>query len=176
MDQYLGEIRLFAGTYAPVNWHLCDGTLLSLTQYQALFALLGTLYGGDGRTNFAVPDLRGRLPINMGQGQGLSARTLGASGGAEGVTLTVANLPAHTHTLSATSTVGGATVPSGGLLAALNAPATQYVTHLTNVVTQSMASQAIGTSDGAGDAHLNVMPSMALTYIIALEGIFPTPN
>src|SRR5690348_1959766 len=123
MEPFVGEIRMFAGTFAPVGWNLCDGTLLSISEYSVLYSVIGPVWGGNGTTNFAVPDLRGRLPVGQGQGAGLTNRTLGpAGGGASTVQLAQAQMPAHSHTFYATST-GGTTVSAGGnILAALTQP------------------------------------------------------
>src|SRR3712207_4764865 len=114
MDPYLGEIRIFAGNFAPLGWAFCDGQLLPISQYDALFSLLGTTYGGDGQTNFALPDLRGRAPMHMAPSQGYNQ---GQIGGTEGVTLTAAQFPAHTHTFTASGVAGNAATPQNNVVA-----------------------------------------------------------
>ncbi len=152
-DQFLGEIRLFAGNFAPSGWAFCDGQLLSISQNTALFALLGTTYGGNGINTFALPDLRDRVPIHAGQGAGLSDRLLGESGGVDQVALTGAQLPAHAHPASSrqpTTSVATGAVPSAH---------GRYAD-----VTESTQ---------AGDPHDNRPPYLGLSFIIALQGIFP---
>lgn len=184
MDPFLGEIRMFAGPYAPVNWHYCDGTLLPIGQYQILYALLGTVWGGDGRTTFGLPDLRGRLPIGQGTGTGLTPRTLGQTGGASQVTLTIADFPAHTHAVNASNAAGTSMVPTanGGLSACI-APSSGKVVRYAPPsaspapVQQSLAATAISYAPyGQGQPvypHDNVMPYQAVNYIICLQGLFP---
>lgn len=171
MDPYVGEIRLFAGSYAPENWALCDGRLLAISANAPLYTLLGTIYGGDGRTTFGLPDLRSRVPIGMGTGTGLSSRTLGSMSGSEALTLTTANMPAHTHTLYASSDPATAEDPTNAVPAAV-ATGTQFLTQSSTVNPSYMASSMV-SSTGGNQEHYNIMPSMALTYIIALQGIFP---
>lgn len=171
MDGYLGEIRMFAGNYAPEGWALCDGSLLQIASYEALFTLLGTTYGGNGSSTFGLPDLRGRAPMSVGTGTGLSARTLGAAVGVETVTLAPNNQPAHTHTMAAGG-AGTTNTPEGKLPASvtgfnLYAPAT--------TAPGVMANAAI-TSSGGNAAHNNMMPTVCINFIIALTGLYPTPN
>lgn len=170
MEGFLGEIRVFAGDYAPQGWALCDGSQLGIAGNEALFTLLGTTYGGDGVANFALPDLRGRVAIGQGQGAGRSFRALGQSLGAEAVVLGQGNLPVHTH---AVSTGGSATTvsPHGGLPGAaafnLYAPAAE--------VPASLAGTA-ASSAGESMSHDNMMPGVGINFIINLAGIYPTTN
>jgi len=170
----LGEIALFAGNFAPTGWALCNGQLLPISQNQALFAILGTTYGGDGKSNFALPDLQGRVPIHFGQGPGLSPYVLGEMGGSEQVTLTSTQMPAHSHAANCLSTAGDAQQqrsPKGAIWAAES----QGVTTLydLNAPDSTMAPQAIGTS-GSSQPHTNVQPFTCINFIIALAGVFPT--
>lgn len=178
-DPYIGEIRMFGGNYAPENWHFCDGSLLSISAYEVLFSLIGTTYGGDGVSNFALPDLRGRLPIGQGQGAGLTNRLLGEKKGAEMVGLTLDQTPAHTHTVNAASATGTQPSPGNGVWASV-ATANQFITPAeikSPAVSHDMNSAAIGTGYPAGDsAHDNMMPSFTLNFIIALQGEYPTRN
>lgn len=175
MDPILGEIRLLPFNFAPRGWALCQGQTLSIAQNSALFALLGTQYGGDGRTTFGLPDLRGRAALGMGQGQGLSLYPLGTMTGTESVTLFTANLPAHTHPLS------GATVPVSTAAGTTNSPAGGYFAPAAGQYGDSggggnMAAGLLnGTSGSTGDggAHENRMPFLVLNYCIALQGVFP---
>ncbi len=166
MDPFIGEIRLVPFAFAPRGWAFCAGQLLPINQNQALFALLGTFYGGDGRTTFALPDLRGRVPVGADQAAG-SEYQLGSSGGHETVKLTVGQLPSHSHAVRAnrgpaTTKNPAASVPaSGGAYAA-----TQNV---------AMKSVMLGKS-GGGQAHENRQPYLSLNYIIALQGIFPAQS
>ncbi|MBW2468192.1 MAG: phage tail protein [Deltaproteobacteria bacterium] len=170
-DPFIGEIRLFAGNFAPRGWALCDGQLLPIPQYTALFAILGTTYGGDGRTTFALPDLRGRAPIHAGQGPGLLNRRLGQRGGREDVALAVEELPPHSHQAVGSTNPTSATTPAGKvwgstgrtrLYAAPGAPA-------------NLSPAAIANT-GAGMSHENMPPYLVINYIIALQGLFPPRN
>jgi len=163
-EPFLGEIRLAGFSIAPKGWALCDGQMLPINQNQALFSLLGTTYGGDGRTNFGLPNLRGRVPIHFGDG-----RSMGEAAGEEFHTLTVAEMPAHSHSLLGTTTDASQVVPNGNLLGSYNngygAPAS--LVSLANSV-------VVGT--GGNQPHENRSPYLVVNYIIALQGIFPSPN
>jgi len=178
MDPYVGEIRLFAGPYVPEDWIACNGQLLSINSYQALFALLGTTYGGDGTTNFGAPNLQGALVVGQSPSSppGMSnAYPLGQAGGAYQVTLTPATLPAHGHAANA-STAAATTVTPGPTvtLASVTAGYTAYVTGgtPTTVVLEGSAVSTVG----GGQPHDNVMPSLPLTYIMCAIGLYPMPN
>jgi microcystin-dependent protein len=169
-EPFVGEIRMFAGNFAPRGWAFCDGQLLAVSQNDALFSLLGTIYGGDGRTTFGLPDLRGRIPVHAGQGPGLSERRLGAKGGEEKVTLTVQQLPAHTHSVQGTNDTADATTPAG------NVPAQSTIVDLYTPPTtadQSFATQAV-SNVGGSQSHTNLMPFLCVHFIIALFGIYPS--
>lgn len=174
MDYYLGEIRIFAGNYAPQNWLLCQGQSLNIAEYQALYSLLGTLYGGNGVSTFNLPDLRGRIPVGQGTGPGLTARTLGQTGGSETVTLTSANLPAHSHafnTLAAPATTGVLAAGNGNQAFAQGASgAMTYLKNTAPSPTATTLDAASYGSSGGGQAHNNMMPSMGLSFIIAVDG------
>lgn len=169
-EAYLGEVRLFAGNFAPRAWAFCDGQLLPIAQNTALFSLLGTTYGGDGQTTFALPDLRGRVPIGRGTGQGLDPYSWGERGGTETVTLTASQVPSHTHNIRGSSATASATTPEGNVLAegtrrTLRAPGSP----------SAMDAGAI-TSTGGSGSHTNLQPYLGLNYIIALQGYFPSEN
>ena len=168
MDPYIGQITLFGGTFAPLGWAFCDGQLLPISQYDALFSLIGTIYGGDGQTNFALPDLRSRVPIHQGQGAGLSNRVIGQTGGQEQVTLTIGQIPSHTHQPAASAVGGTANQPGGNVWAATTG-ARQFAA----VANASMNAAAIGSA-GQNQAHENRPPYQAVNYIIAVEGIYPS--
>jgi microcystin-dependent protein len=163
-EPFLSEIRLMSFEFAPKGWALCNGQLLPINQNQALFSLLGTTYGGDGRVNFALPDLRARTPIHVGSGH-----TLGERGGEQAHTLSIAELPTHTHVLNGSGTSAETNIPTGAVLAAVNnayaAPA--------NLVALSPSSV---TNAGGSQAHLNMQPFLTLSFCIALQGIFPSPT
>lgn len=163
-EPFLSEIRIMSFGFAPMGWALCDGQLLPINQNQALFSLLGTTYGGDGRVNFGLPDLQGRVPIHMG-----STHTLGERGGEQGHTLSISELPTHTHVLSGSPNNGTAILPTGNLLSgSTNQPYNSSVANLS-----AMASSAIANTGGS-QAHLNMQPYLTLNFSIALQGIFPS--
>lgn len=171
-DAYIGEIRMFAGTFAPSGWAKCEGQILSIAQNTALFSLLGTTYGGDGQTTFALPDLRGRVPMAPGQGPGLSPRTLGEVTGSETNTLTVAQMPAHNHTVNASTADGDQNVPTSTFPANTKTLDKEYAAAGANT---QMHPSMIGMSGGSQPVN-NVQPSLSVTFIIALQGIYPPQN
>lgn len=169
-EPFIGQLMLVPYNFAPRGWAFCNGQLLSIAQNTALFSLLGTTYGGDGITTFALPDLRGRAALSSGQGPGLQNYNLGQVGGTETVTLTVAEMPAHSHLVSATAGDPGQARPSNALLANIN-PA-GYTGTAANT---TMAPSMIQTTGGS-QPHNNLSPYLTLNYVIALEGIFPSRN
>ena len=169
-EPFVGEIRMFAGNFAPRNWAFCDGQLLAVSQNDALFSLLGTIYGGDGRTTFGLPDLRGRIPIHAGSGPGLSPRPLGQHQGTEAETVTVNQLPSHSHTVRASNAAASSTLPAGHALARPDKNLFRA-----SGTTANMAAQAVGNSGGS-QSHSNVMPFLCVHFIIALYGIYPSRN
>jgi microcystin-dependent protein len=171
-EPLVGEIRVFAGNFAPVGYAFCNGQLMSIAQNTALFSILGTTYGGNGTTTFALPDLRGRAALGFGQGPGLENYDLGQASGEETHVLAIGEMPTHTHQLQGaasqtTATPGPAVVlgTTSGLLPAYGATATT-----------PLAPQSIGSPTGSGQPHENLQPYLVLNYIIALLGIFPTRN
>lgn len=173
MDPYLGEIRLFSFNFAPRNWLQCNGSLLNISQYSALYALLGTIYGGDGVNTFALPDLRGRIPIGKGTGAGLSPRTIGQKTGTETVLLTVSTLPQHNHNILVTSATSTAKNPAGNILGA--APGGLY--DPTPDTLRPMEDDMIGSGGSVNPfPHENMPPFMVLNYCISIIGIFPSQN
>jgi microcystin-dependent protein len=166
---YLGEIRLMSFAFAPKNWALCNGQPLQIATNQALFSLLGTRYGGDGQTTFALPDLRGRVPISFGSGTA-GSHSLGEIGGAPSHTISASELPMHTHGVIGTNIAATTSAPKGNLLAA--AP-DQYTTTASSLV--SLAPGSV-TSIGGGQAHENRQPFLTLNFCIALMGIFPSQS
>lgn len=172
---YIGEIRMFAfGTRgAPNNWQACDGSLLPIAEYQALFALIGTTYGGDGQTTFGVPDLRGRVPLHQGQGPGLSNYTIGQKAGTETVTILPTQMPAHTHTLVATSAAASAITPANTLLPGAVSGDTFYASDISGGTAAPADVSTIGMAGGS-QPHENRMPSLTVQYCIATYGLFPT--
>lgn len=177
---YLGEIKLFSFNFPPKGWAFCNGQLLPITQNQALFSLLGTTYGGDGRTNFALPNLQGRTPIHFS-----SSHILGEAAGAPSVTLNIQNLPAHTHFISASSTTPPATAQNaapgtaktfGQANASLQGGQTAPVSIYGDAANLAAFSPAGVSAVGGSQPHNNMMPFLTLTFCIALQGIFPTRN
>jgi len=164
-EPFLSEIRIMSFNFPPKGWALCDGQLLPINQNQALFSLLGTTFGGDGRVNFALPDLRGRAPLHVGSGH-----TLGERGGEQAHTLSIAELPTHTHALKGSSTAGTALIPTNGYV---GTTVNQLYTTASNLVAMNATSLA---NAGGSQAHLNMQPFLVLNFSIALQGIFPSPN
>lgn len=163
---YVGEIRMFAGNFAPAGWMFCEGQLLPISENETLFQLIGTTYGGDGESTFALPDLRGRVPIHQGNGF-----ILAETGGAEEITLTVNQIPAHSHPFLATLNPGGTTNPQPNLTA--NSP--NVGLYIEDVATTNMSPQAIGPVGGS-QPHTNFQPYLCINFIISLFGIFPSPT
>jgi microcystin-dependent protein len=168
-DQFIGEIRMFGGNFAPTGWAFCDGQLLAISQNTALFSLLGTNYGGNGQTNFALPNLRGRTPLHAGQGPGLTDRPLGSSGGVETVTLTEANVAPHSHSAIASAGAASTGNPAGALLAATAAANPIYV----GAPGATLTMGPLSIVGGASTPHNNLQPYLVLSFIIALQGIYP---
>jgi microcystin-dependent protein len=165
-EPFLSEIRIMSFNFAPKGWAMCNGQLLPINQNQALFSLLGTTFGGDGRVNFGLPDLRARVPIHVGSGF-----TLGERGGEQAHTLSIGEIPTHTHVLNATSNNGQALIPTGNLLA--KNTNLGYHSPDNNLVAMNAGSI---TNVGGSQAHLNMQPFLTLTFCIALQGIFPSPT
>ncbi|WP_223635825.1 phage tail protein [Corallococcus sp. EGB] len=170
-EPFIGEIRLFGGNFAPRGWALCNGALLSIAQNQALFAILGTTYGGDGRTTFALPDMRGRFPMAPGQGPGLAPHTLGEVSGQPQVTLISTQMPAHTHPLMASGQEGNTESPEGAYLAAY--PPGSSPTPYATTPSTTMGPQAVGVAGGSQPVPIQ-NPYTCVNFIIATEGIFPS--
>ncbi len=168
-EPFVGEIRMFAGNFAPRSWAFCDGQLLAVSQNDALFSLLGTVYGGDGRTTFGLPDMRGRLSVHAGQGPGLSPRALGAKSGAENVTLNANQMPSHRHAYQGSTDAGNSNTPAGNVLAGRANDAT----YIETPASTSMSSTSV-TNTGGSQSHTNIMPYLCVNYIIALFGIYPS--
>jgi microcystin-dependent protein len=164
-EPFLSEIRIMSFVFAPRGWALCNGQLLPINQNQGLFSLLGTTFGGDGRVNFALPDFRGRTPIHVGSGH-----TLGERGGEQAHTLSIAELPTHTHVFNGTSQAANANNPNGALFATTNGRPYGAATNLVSLVPGTV------TNTGGSQAHLNMQPFLTLSFCIALQGIFPSPT
>jgi len=169
---YIGEIRMFGGNFAPAGWAFCNGALQPIDQNESLFQLIGTTYGGDGQTTFALPDLQGRVPIHQGQGPGLSNYLIGEKAGVESVTVTTAQIPAHSHPALCLSGGGSSSNPAGGLWA--GSDVNQYAAAAPNATMGNppMPTTAVGGSQ----PHDNMIPFLCVSYIISLFGIFPSPN
>jgi len=168
---YIGEIRMFAGNFAPVGWMFCEGQQLPISENEALFQLIGTTYGGDGQETFNLPDLRGRLPLHQGQGPGLSNYVIGEALGVESVTLTTQQIPVHNHAFTASTAGGNSNTPQNNIPAAppvaklyrTGAPSDPFPPNLVQPI-------------GGSQPHDNLMPYIAINYIISLFGIFPSPS
>jgi len=171
-EPFIGEIRMFAGNFAPRGWAKCEGQLLAINQYNALFSILGTRYGGDGHTTFALPDLRGRVAIGSGTGPGLTPRSLSQRSGSETNMLTVANLPAHNHSINAVTADGNTSVPGGNLPAGTKLLDKEY----SDATATTTMNATMVSSTGGGQAVNNMQPYLTVTYIIALQGLYPSRN
>jgi microcystin-dependent protein len=171
MDPFVAEIRIFGFNFAPKGWAFCNGQLLPLSQNTALFSLLGTTYGGDGKSNFALPNMQGNAPMHPGQGPGLSLHDLGETGGSQTVTLLQSEMPSHTHTFFANAVVGDTNAPSPNVSLTRSHNATAYQT-TTNQSLVQFASNAISPAGGS-QPHNNMMPYLTLNFCIALQGVFP---
>ncbi len=165
---FIGMIVMFGGNFAPRSWAFCSGQILPIAQNTALFSILGTTYGGNGQTTFALPDLRSRVPIHPGQGPGLSPYSLGQQGGVETVTLTTNQMPAHNHSLVANNTAPNDNLPNGNALA----DSTIYTSAAPNA---QMNAASIGIAGGS-QPHPNIQPYTCVNFIIAIQGIFPSRN
>ena len=169
-EAYIGEIKIFGGNFAPRDWQFCDGALLPISLYQALFSLLGTTFGGDGQTTFAVPDLRGRIPLHRGQAPDLSNYVQGQKGGTETVTLAANQIGAHAHTLGASSANATTSSPANAVWAVSSA----------NIYGTSGPYQPMNASTvsfaGGSQPHENLQPILGVNFIIALDGIYPTQS
>ena len=164
---YVGEIRMFAGNFAPAGWMFCEGQLLPISENETLFQLIGTTYGGDGQSTFALPDLRGRIPLHQGNGF-----ILAETGGAEEITLTVNQIPAHTHALLAAVTAGTSSNPANNVMAQTDGTIFTYISDPPSV---NMSPQAISPVGGS-QPHTNFQPYLCVNFIISLFGLFPSPT
>ncbi len=171
-EPFIAEIRIFAGNFAPRSWAFCDGQLLPVAQNTALFSLIGTTYGGDGRTTTALPNLQARAPMHPGRGPGLTARRLGQKVGVDTVTLTEAQIPSHTHTARATTTAADTSVPSNTTTFGRSLGGPAYQTDASSNLVD-MASATLATTGGS-QAHTNVQPFLTMNFIIALQGLYPS--
>lgn len=177
MEVYIGEIRMFAGNFAPRGFALCNGQLLAISQNTALFSILGTTYGGNGTTTFALPNLQGRFPMHAGNGQGLSPRVLGEVGGEESVTLLTTQIPAHTHMLAAsTAAVPDAPSPENNFNGITTDPNSGSSYNTYNTTKNAAMNPAAISITGGSLPHDNMPPFQCINYIIALTGIFPSRN
>ena len=172
MNPYLGEIRIFSGNFAPKGWAMCNGQLLSISSNTALFSLLGTFYGGNGTTTFALPDLRSRLPIHQGQGQGLSPYNVGQNGGFENITLNTQQLPRHNHNINTSNGPGNNIHPANTILAST----TSDKPYTSAASDGSTLNTAAVTYVGGNQPHNNLEPYLCMTFIIATQGIYPPRN
>jgi microcystin-dependent protein len=170
---YVGEIRMFAGNFAPAGWAFCNGALLPISEFETLFNLIGTTYGGDGQSTFALPNLQSRVPVHMGQGSGLTNRTIGETAGVETVTLTTQQIPAHSHVPVASSVAAGQPSPANNVWAA-NAALSAYADP--TVIPDQILNPAAMGSSGGSQPHDNIVPYLCINFIISQFGVFPSQN
>jgi microcystin-dependent protein len=176
MNPLIGMIAMFAFNRVPNGWALCNGQLLSIAEYDALFTLIGTTYGGDGQSTFAVPDLRGRVPLHLGTGVGLSPRIIGEKAGTEVITLITSQLPVHNHPIIAVSDEGDTSAPAGAYLANTGGLDKEYKATLTGPITVQMNPAAVAVAGGTPSPFSIVQPTLTLNFCISLYGIFPSSN
>lgn len=176
MDPFIGQIIMFGGNFAPRGWAFCSGQLLPIAQNSALFSILGTIYGGDGRTTFALPELRGRVAVHAGQGPGLTNRPLGSRGGAQDTTILTQNMPSHNHTatMRAESAAGTTGNPTGNLLGVITTGANIYAPPVPATEVSMSSDSIVVGNNGGGQPVNNMQPYTAVNYIIALVGTFPS--
>lgn len=168
---------MFGGSFAPSGWAFCDGTLLPISESEVLFQLIGTTFGGDGQQTFALPDLRGRVPIHQGAGSGLSTRVIGETGGQESVTLTAQQIPGHSHVIQASGSAGTANTPAGNVVANGSSTSINVYRNPADTATSQVALHGTTVASvGGNQPHENVQPTVAVSYIISLFGIFPQQN
>lgn len=166
---FVGEIRMFGSSFAPAGWAFCDGSLLPISENDVLFNLIGTTYGGDGQETFALPDLRGRVPIHMGQGPGIAqGYQIGETGGVESVTITSQQLPIHTHPLVGSTSIANSNTPQGTLIA--QADVDMYVADVADIALNAASVTPVGGSQ----PHDNMAPFLTISFIISLFGVYPT--
>jgi microcystin-dependent protein len=170
-EPFVGQIAMFGGNFAPRNWAFCDGQLMQVSQNDALFSLVGTIYGGDGRTTFGLPDLRGRVPIHQGSGPGLTPRPIGQKSGSEQVTLNTNTLPTHSHAFKGSGEIANSPNPQGRVVA----KPTTVDLYINEAQGADLAGEATGNAGGS-QHHTNVMPFQCVTFIIALYGVYPSRN
>jgi microcystin-dependent protein len=175
VEPYLGEIRMFGGNFAPQGWALCQGQLLPINQNEALFTLVGTTYGGDGVTTFGLPNLQSRIPVHNGTGTGLPPVVLGQQAGSETVTFSSSNMPAHTHNVNAINATGGTGIPSTGTYIA-NTGKDAYVAGSTTPALTPFSLASVGTTYIGSQTQSIIQPVLAIQFIIALAGLYPSPN
>jgi microcystin-dependent protein len=172
MDPFVAEIRIFPFDFAPKGWAFCDGQILPLSQNTALFSLLGTTYGGDGKSNFALPDLQGNAPMHPGQGPGLSLHDLGETGGSDTVSLLEAEIPSHSHTMVSLPAPGNRTAPAGNALARVSGTTGPYLAASPAPALVAMSDSAVAPA-GGDQPHNNLQPYLTLNFCIALQGVYP---
>jgi microcystin-dependent protein len=175
MDGTIAEIKLFAGNFAPRNWAFCNGQIMSIVQNTALFSILGTTFGGNGQTTFALPDFRGRVPVGTGQGPGLSNRDLGEVAGTETVTLLTTEMPAHNHVIAANASAGALSVPTSNYVAGGQDATANPIPTYASTASTSLNAASLSTTGGS-QPHNNMPPYLGMSYIICLFGIFPSRN
>jgi len=171
MTPFVGEIRMFAGNFPPAGWMFCEGQLIPISENETLFNLIGTTYGGDGQSTFALPDLRGRLPLHMGTGPGGTTYQLAETGGAESVTLTTQQIPQHAHALLASTSTGTQNAPTNNVTAA----SPSVTLYIGDAPDSNLAANALSPAGGS-QPHENLQPYLCIDFIISLYGIYPSPT
>jgi microcystin-dependent protein len=174
-EPFVGEIKMFAGNFAPRGFAFCDGQLLAVSQNDALFSLFGTIYGGDGKTTFGLPDLRGRIPLHQGHGPGLSERRLGSKSGSEKETLTTNQMPSHNHTAQASNNAATSATLNGNVLARGVDANDKFYVAASGATLGAMVNGMV-TNTGGSRSHTNLMPTLCIHFIVALVGIYPSRN
>lgn len=172
-EPFIGEIRMFAGNFAPRDWAFCDGQILATSQNDALFSLIGTIHGGDGRTSFALPDMRGRLPVHQGQGPELTKRYMGKKFGTEYEVLNASHIPNHHHTFNATTDIADSSCPTNNVLAAQDDGDKLYAPKAEDPARFESLHDNTVSYTGGNKSHSNMMPSLCINFIIAMRGIYP---
>jgi len=172
MDPYVGEIRIFSGNYAPVGWALCNGQLLTIQSNSALFSIIGFRYGGDNKSTFALPNLQAKAAVGQGAGQGLTPRVIASTGGSATATLLSTQMPSHTHMATSIPTVGGTVTPTNALWGTSSGLVPKPIYSKDNVIDTQMNPTALA-STGGSQPHNNMQPYVSMSFIIALEGVYP---
>ncbi len=175
-EPFIGEIKMVGFNFAPRGWAFCSGQLLQISQNPALFSILGTTYGGDGRVSFGLPDLQGRSPMHAGNGPGLSSHPLGQRAGSETATLIASQMGSHSHSWQVADELGTLTTPANNALAMAKTGRGGFLLYAADTATSAMAPEVVADNTGSGAAHTNIQPVLVINFVIALVGVFPSRN